>query len=182
MTVNEAQLEPRRTGAACPSADPDEIDLTEFGLVIGRHRWGVIGMLCVITMGGTIAWSLAMPRSHRSSATIVARVATLQKQAVLTGAGFGRTGSSMLRSVIGTGPLGGVHVEILSSREVADAIIKRVIRTIKEGQIRPNLWDGEACRAVGAYVTYRNRERLHSSLDYRTPSEVAAAFMTCAAA
>jgi transposase InsO family protein len=58
------------------------------------------------------------------------------------------------------------------------------IRTIKEEEIWPNLWENlsEARRAMEAYVTYYNQERLHSSLDYRTPSEVAAAFITRAAA
>jgi len=32
-----------------------------------------------------------------------------------------------------------------------------------------------------AYVTYYNEERIHSALDYRTPREVAGAFITPAA-
>jgi putative transposase len=65
-----------------------------------------------------------------------------------------------------------------------NAYVERVIRTIKEEEIWPNLWENlsEARRAMEAYVTYYNQERLHSSLDYRTPSEVAAAFITRAAA
>jgi putative transposase len=65
-----------------------------------------------------------------------------------------------------------------------NAYVERIIRTIKEEEIWPNLWDtlGEARQAMETYVTYYNHERLHSALDYRTPSEVAAAFITRAAA
>lgn len=65
-----------------------------------------------------------------------------------------------------------------------NAYVERVIRTIKEEEIWPNLWDtlGEARQAIEEYVTYYNEQRIHSALDYQTPSEVAAAFITRAAA
>jgi len=65
-----------------------------------------------------------------------------------------------------------------------NAYVERVIRTIKEEEIWPNLWDtlSEAREAIEAYVNYYNEQRIHSALDYRTPSEVAAAFITRAAA
>jgi putative transposase len=65
-----------------------------------------------------------------------------------------------------------------------NAYVERVIRTIKEEEIWPNLWDTltEAREAIDAYMTYYNEQRIHSALNYRTPSEVAAAFITRAAA
>jgi len=65
-----------------------------------------------------------------------------------------------------------------------NAYVERVIRTIKEEEIWPNLWDtlGEAREAIGEYVEYYNNERIHSALNYRTPSEAAAAFITLVAA
>jgi len=65
-----------------------------------------------------------------------------------------------------------------------NAYVERVIRTIKEEEIWPNLWDtvSEAREAIDAYVKYYNEERIHSSLGYQTPNEVAAALTTHAAA
>jgi len=65
-----------------------------------------------------------------------------------------------------------------------NAYVERVIRTIKEEEIWPNQYDtlSEAREAIEAYVKYYNEQRIHSALDYQTPSEVAAAFITRAAA
>jgi len=65
-----------------------------------------------------------------------------------------------------------------------NAYIERVIRTVKEEEIWPNLYDtlSEARAAIEAYVNYYNGERIHSALDYRTPNEFAAAYNTLAAA
>jgi len=65
-----------------------------------------------------------------------------------------------------------------------NAYIERVIRTVKEEEIWPNVYDtlSEARAAIEAYVNYYNNERIHSALGYRTPSEVAAAYNTLAAA
>ena len=62
--------------------------------------------------------------------------------------------------------------------------IERAIRTVKEEEIWPNVYDtlSEARAAIESYVNYYNRERIHSGLGYRTPSEVAAAYGTLAAA
>jgi transposase InsO family protein len=40
----------------------------------------------------------------------------------------------------------------------------------------------EAHAAIGQYVAYYNQERIHSALDYRTPNDAAAAYLTLAAA
>jgi putative transposase len=65
-----------------------------------------------------------------------------------------------------------------------NAYIERVIRTVKEEEIWPNVYDSvsEARGAIETYVNYYNDERIHSALDYRTPNEVAAAYNTLAAA
>ena len=65
-----------------------------------------------------------------------------------------------------------------------NAYIERVIRTVKEEEIWPNVYDtlSEARAAIEAYVNYYNQERIHSALGYRTPNEVAAAYNTLAAA
>jgi len=65
-----------------------------------------------------------------------------------------------------------------------NAYVERVIRTIKEEEVWPNQWDrwSEAQAAIGQYVSYYNEERIHSALDYRTPNEAAAAYVTLAAA
>ena len=65
-----------------------------------------------------------------------------------------------------------------------NAYIERVIRTVKEEEIWPNVYDtlSEARIAIEAYVNYYNDERIHSALGYRTPNEVAAVYNTLAAA
>jgi putative transposase len=65
-----------------------------------------------------------------------------------------------------------------------NAYIERVIRTVKEEEIWPNVYDtlSEAWAGLESYVNYYNQERIHSALGYRTPNEVAAAYDTLAAA
>ncbi len=57
-----------------------------------------------------------------------------------------------------------------------NAFIERVVRTIKEDEIWPNLYESfsEAWDAIADYMRYYNQERIHSALDYHTPDEVAA--------
>ena len=57
-----------------------------------------------------------------------------------------------------------------------NAFVERIMRTIKEEEVWPNVYDTfkEAWDAIAEYVRYYNNERIHSSLDYQTPSEVAA--------
>ena len=101
----------------------------------------------------------------------------------------------VLRSDNGSQPCSKKFVEFLGARGVKgqytgydapddNAYVERVIRTIKEEEIWPNLWDGlgEARAAIEAYVKYYNEERIHSSLDYQTPNEKAATFTTRVAA
>jgi putative transposase len=101
----------------------------------------------------------------------------------------------VLRSDNGSQPCSKAFVEFLAAHGITgqytgynapddNAYVERIIRTIKEEEIWPNLWDtlSEARQAMEAYVTYYHHERLHSALNYRTPAEVAAAFITRAAA
>jgi len=101
----------------------------------------------------------------------------------------------VLRSDNGSQPCSKKSVEFLAAHGVQgqytgydapddNAYVERVIRTIKEEAIWANLWDtlDEARRAIEDYVAYYNERRIHSALDYQTPSEVAAAFITRAAA
>jgi len=101
----------------------------------------------------------------------------------------------VLRSDNGSQPCSKKFVEFLAARGVRgqytgydapddNAYVERVIRTIKEEEVWPNRWDtwSEAHTAIAKYVDYYNRERIHSSLDYRTPEEVAATFTTRVAA
>jgi len=65
-----------------------------------------------------------------------------------------------------------------------NAYVERVIRTVKEEEIWPNLYDTltEARAAIEDYIEYYNNERIHSALGYRTPNEFAAAYNALAAA
>jgi putative transposase len=100
-----------------------------------------------------------------------------------------------LRSDNGSQPCSKAFVEYLGSIRVKgqytgynapddNAFVERVIRTIKEEEIWPNLWDtvSEAREAVEDYVTYYNNERIHSALDYATPKEIADASVALKAA
>jgi uncharacterized protein involved in exopolysaccharide biosynthesis len=116
MTPNTSESP---AGAAC-GADR-EIDLVDYLLTIWRHR-AMIVVLMVVAMGATVAYMFVQPRRYRASATIVPPVEVLQKEAA-SGA-LGSLGNSMLRNIMDTGSIAGIYVEILKSREVADAIIE----------------------------------------------------------
>jgi putative transposase len=101
----------------------------------------------------------------------------------------------VLRSDNGAQPCSKAFAEFLSRRGVCgqytgynapddNAYVERVIRTIKEEEVWPNLWDSwsEAHEAISRYIEYYNNERIHSALDYQTPTEAAAAYITLAAA
>ncbi len=100
-----------------------------------------------------------------------------------------------LRSDNGSQPCSKKFVEYLGSVGVRgqytgynapddNAYVERVIRTIKEEEIWPNLYDtmSEAREAVEEYIRFYNLDRIHSSLDYETPDEFAASYVTLAAA
>lgn len=91
-----------------------------------------------------------------------------------------------LRSDNGSQPCSKAFVEYLGSVRVKgqytgynapddNAFVERVIRTIKEEEVWPNLWDtvSEAREAIENYVAFYNNDRIHSALDYATPKEIA---------
>ncbi len=120
-----AQPQPKQTNSSPPQGAPataaDEIDLIDYLLVIWRHRW-MIAVLTFVAMAGTAAYMLTRPRQYEAGATIVPPVEVLQKQSGVAG-GLGGLGNSMLRSIMDKGSIAGIYVEILSSREVAEAIV-----------------------------------------------------------
>lgn len=65
-----------------------------------------------------------------------------------------------------------------------NAYVERTIRTIKEEEIWPSLYDtlNEAHQAIDAYVRFYNSERIHSALGYGTPDEAEAKAITLNAA
>jgi len=65
-----------------------------------------------------------------------------------------------------------------------NAYVERVIRTIKEEEVWLNSYETflEAHEAMERYIDYYNQERIHSALDYKTPNEVAASYVTRKAA
>lgn len=92
-----------------------------------------------------------------------------------------------LRSDNGAQPCSKKFVEYLGSAGIKgqytgynapddNAFVERIMRTIKEEEVWPNVYDTftEARDAIDAYVRFYNTERIHSSLNYQTPSEVAA--------
>jgi uncharacterized protein involved in exopolysaccharide biosynthesis len=135
--VSEAQLDPRRVGAAYNSVDPDEIDLAEYLSVIWRHRW-MIAVLCLVSMMLTMAWTLAKPRQYASTTIIIPPVELLQDQVGGGIGGLGAIGKSMLRSVMDTGSTADIYAEILKSREVGDALVDRfnLVTTYKRVRFR----------------------------------------------
>jgi uncharacterized protein involved in exopolysaccharide biosynthesis len=105
------------------AANEEGIYLLDYLLVIWRHRWMIAG-LSLVAMGATVGNMLTKPRYYRASATIVPPTAVLQKQSAAPG-GFGGLGDFVLRSVMDTGSVAGIYVEILRSREVADTLIEK---------------------------------------------------------
>jgi putative transposase len=100
-----------------------------------------------------------------------------------------------LRSDNGSQPCSKAFVEYLGRTGVRgeytgynapddNAYVERVIRTVKEEEIWPTVYDSfsEAYLAIERYVTYYNTERIHSALKYRTPNEIAATCTTLVAA
>jgi len=101
----------------------DEIDLLDYLRVIWRYRW-MIALLCLLAMGAAVALSLSKPRQYQATVTIVPPLDILQKE---SSGGLGALNSSLLRQVMDTGArsIAGMYIEILQSREVADAVVDR---------------------------------------------------------
>lgn len=109
--------------AAARRAVEDEIDLLDYLRVIWRYLWLIL-LLCVVAMSVTVVKCLKTPRQFQSTVTIVPPLDVLQRE---SGGALGAMNNSLLRQVMNTGAGGiaSMYVEILQSREVADALIDR---------------------------------------------------------
>ncbi len=196
-----AQPQPTQTNSPPPQGPPraaaDEIDLIDYLLVIWRHRW-MIAIVTVVAMGATVGLMLTKPRRYQANATIVPPVEVLEKQSGIAG-GLGGLGNSMLRNIIDSGSIAGIYVEILSSREVAEAIIDQFdlmnvyegvenrtqvraelagntsIKTTDEGAVKIAVTDLDPNRAAtiaNAYVAELDRQNKRLSTGEATSKRV----------
>lgn len=121
MTDSQAKSPSRPAVRPVPE---EEIDLLDYLRVLWRYRWLIV-VLCVMAMGAAVGLSLAQPRQYQAVVTVVPPLDTLQKDSggVLGALG----GSSLVRQFVDTGTdsASKIYVEILQSREVADALIDR---------------------------------------------------------
>lgn len=167
-----------------------QIDMTSFTLSDFTPLFLVTVVDCCTRE--LVGWTLER-RARAGEWTAAVRMA-LEARGLMEPATCRQSGL-VLRSDNGSQPCSKAFVEFLGAHGITgqytgynapddNAYVERIIRTIKEEEIWPNLWDSlaEARQAMEAYVTYYNHERLHSALNYRTPAEAAAAFITRAAA
>ena len=165
-----------------------QIDMTSFALSDFTALYLVVVTDCYTRK--IVGWTL--DRRCRAGEWVGALRMALESEALTTKETCKRL---TLRSDNGSQPCSKKFVEYLGKRGVKgqyagynapddNAYIERVIRTVKEEEIWPNVYDtiSEARAAIEAYVNYYNNERIHSALDYRTPNEVAAAYSTLVAA
>jgi putative transposase len=134
-----------------------------------------------------VGW--ALDRRCRASEWIAALRSGLEAQ------GIARNAPLTVRSDNGAQPCSKRFVEFLGAHGLRgqytgynapddNAFVERVIRTIKEEEIWSNSYDtwSEAHEAIDRYVRWYNEQRIHSALDYRTPSEVEAEWFALNAA
>jgi len=165
-----------------------QIDMTSFALSDLTALYLVIVTDCYSRK--IVGWTL--DRRCRAGEWIGALRMALESEGLVTKEACKRL---TLRSDNGSQPCSKKFVEYLGQTGVRgqytgynapddNAYIERVIRTVKEEEIWPNVYDTvwEAATAIEAYVNYYNQERIHSALGYRTPNEIAAAYNTLAAA
>jgi len=167
-----------------------QIDMTSFALSDFTPLFLVTVVDCCTRE--LVGWTLER-RCRAGEWTAAVRMA-LESRGLMDKAA-GQAAGLILRSDNGSQPCSKKFVAFLSAHGVQgqytgydapddNAYVERLMRTIKEEEIWPNLWDtlGEARQDLEAYITYYNNQRPHSALDYQTPNEVAAAFITRAAA
>ncbi|MCZ7586009.1 MAG: IS3 family transposase [Deltaproteobacteria bacterium] len=154
-----------------------QIDMTSFALSDLTPLYLIV-VIDALTRK-LVGWSL--DRRCRASEWIAALRMALDDQGIVTREDAARL---TVRSDNGAQPCSKRFVAFLGSRGVRgqytgydapddNAFVERVIRTIKEEEIWPTVYDtwSEAHGALDAYVRWYNEERIHSALDYRTPSE-----------
>jgi uncharacterized protein involved in exopolysaccharide biosynthesis len=175
----------------------DEIDLLDYLRVIWRYRWSIL-TLCIVTMALTVVMLLREPRQYESTVTIVPPLDILQKE---SGSGLGLLNDPLLRQVMDTavGSIAHMYVEILGSREVADAIVDRFhltdvyediryrsdartqlekntkVRTTDGGAVKITVLDRDPNRVAaiaGAYVEELDRQNKRLSTGQATSKRV----------
>lgn len=130
--MTDSQAKPQQPLSAKRAVE-DEIDLLDYLRVVWRYLWLIL-LLCLIAMGVTVVTSMREPRQFQSSVTIVPPLDILQRE---SGGALGSLNNSLLRQMMDTGAnsIAKMYVEILQSREVADAIIDRFHLMDKYGGI-----------------------------------------------
>jgi uncharacterized protein involved in exopolysaccharide biosynthesis len=120
--VADSQAKSQQPPAAQRAAD-DEIDLLDYLRVIWRYRWMIL-VLCLVAMSVTVVVSLLKPREYQAAVTVVPPLDILQKESA---GGLGALSNPLIRQMMNTttDTISKMYVEILESREVADAIIDR---------------------------------------------------------
>jgi len=171
---------PKRVEKMCPDAPNTawQIDMTSFALADLTPLFLIV-VIDAFTRK-IVGWSL--DRRCRAAEWIAALRLGLDGQGIMTRE---QAAGLVVRSDNGAQPCSKRFVEFLGSRGVRgqytgydapddNAFVERVIRTIKEEEIWPNVYESwsEAHAALDRYVHWYNEERIHSALDYRTPCEV----------
>ncbi len=120
--MTDSQAKSQQPGPAGRPVD-DEIDLLDYLRVIWRYRWMIL-VLCLMAMSGSVVYSLLKPREYQAAVTVVPPLDILQKEAA---GGLGALSNPLIRQMMNTttDSISRMYVEILESREVADAIIDR---------------------------------------------------------
>lgn len=181
---------PRRVERMRPTAPNQawQIDMTSFQLSGLTPLYLVVATDCFTRQ--IVGWTLDR-RARASEWTAAVRMA-------LEGRGLTTKASCrglVLRSDNGSQPCSKHFVEFLGRAGATgqytgynapddNAYVERTIRTIKEEEIWPNLYDtfSEAHQAIDEYVRFYNSERVHSALGYGTPDEAEAKAITLNAA
>ena len=188
--IRYKQARPRRVEKMRP-AGPNlgwQIDMTSFSLSDFTPLYLVIVTDCYSRK--IVGWTL--DRRCRAGEWVGALRIALESEGLTTKEACQQL---TVRSDNGSQPCSKKFVEYIGSTGVQgqytgynapddNAYVERVIRTVKEEEIWPNVYDTvfEAGVAIESYLNYYNRERIHSALGYRTPNEIAAAYITLAAA
>ncbi len=188
--VRYKPVRPRRVEKMRPSGPNRgwQIDMTSLTLSDLTALFLVMVVDCYTRR--IVGWTLE--RRCRSREWISAVRMALESEGLTTKADCRKL---VLRSDNGSQPCSKRFVEYLGSMGLRgqytgynapddNSYIERVIRTVKEEEIWPNVYDtlSEARAAIEGYINYYNQERIHSALGYRTPNEIAAAYNTLVAA
>jgi len=193
--VKDSQTKPRPS-AVMRLAIEDEIDLLDHLSVVWRYRWMIL-VLCLVAMSVTVVLSVRKPRQYESAVTIVPPLDILRQES----GGLGALSNPLVRQMIdtGAGSVAGMYVEILESREVADAVVDRLglmevyegvryrsearrrlkansaVKTTKGGAVRVTVLDRDPNLAVAiatAYIEELDKQNKRLSASQATSNRV----------